>query len=185
MSKLFTEFSVQQNICPLPKMLAKNSNVLWLSFSCDNMLSRLMCLPRTALARHRAVSVLHPPNPLTCIGPVTTPENTAQHTVLQHQHWQISASAVCSVTTAAPVRPCQGSGRAGSRVPGMCHCPPEPRPCPELTQGLVPLLLRLLLTQRLPEGDGLQEAPPMTSAAEGNSTSNAGEGRGANTGRII
>lgn len=109
MSKLFTEFSVQPNTSPFPKIPAKNSNVLWLSSTV------ITCCPSWCVCPAQpwpdsAVPVLHPLNPLAHRGPLATPEGTAQHAV--HQRWQISALAVRLVTTVA-TRPCQGSGHGG------------------------------------------------------------------------
>lgn len=65
---------------------------------------------------------------------------------------------------------CETPGKAvaavGPQVPGLCECPPKPKPFPEL--GPLPSpSFRLLLVQRLPEGNGLSEASPVTSTAEG------------------
>lgn len=104
MSKLFTEILVQQNICLFPKIAAKISNVSWLSLSRDNVLPQLTCLPRTAMAGQFLCSTHQSPSHAQ--GP-SLHQKTAQHFLCQHQHWQISASAVCLGTTVAPVRPWQ------------------------------------------------------------------------------
>lgn len=154
MSKLFTEFSVQQNTCPFPKIPAKNSNVFWLSLGCDNM------LPQTVWFPFLSSECPH------CTG------TTAQH---------------LSTDTSRPV-PCTRWPRRLLRdravAMGATGCLAGVTACPELRQAQAPLLLRLLPIQRLPEGNGLQEATARTSAAESN-ISNTGGGRGGNISRII
>ena len=175
MSKIFTEFSVQQRICLFPKPSAKNPNALWLLLSHKNALRQLTHQSGKALARHQAVSVL-PPEHFAHQTPshaeVTSPHQKTHSSMscpVSTSKWSLAfATHACLVTTTVPASPPAGwwPWQSPVRLPGVSARLPR---SPSLNSGhcQVPLSLRLLLAQRLPKGNGLWEASPVTSVAEG------------------
>lgn len=147
MSKIFTEYSVQQNIRLFPKPSAKNPNALWLLLSCDNVLPQLSHPPGKALARRWVVSVPPPEhfahqNPHIQRSPHRIRNPTAQWSVLP-------APALTKVWSLPCVRawwprwlpwdPRQVVVMAGPGPPGTHQRPPAPKLFPKLGHHQVPL----------------------------------------------